>query len=114
MNGILIRNAYMPKNCWDCSGRIAGDIQTFNEAVSMVGGRCPYLERIVDPREFDMHSGRHPDCPIVEVPPHSDLIDRDALITEVMDSDLDHLQRDDWKEIIQIVEDAPAIIEGNL
>lgn len=67
MSGILIRNAYMPKNCWDCSGRIVGDIQTFNEAVSMLGGKCPYMERIVDPREFDMHSGRHPDCPIVEV-----------------------------------------------
>ena len=37
------------------------------------------------------------------------LIDADALMTELMDSDLDHLQRDDWKEVIQIVTDAPTI-----
>lgn len=36
-------------------------------------------------------------------------IDGDALLVELMDSDLDHLQRDDWKEVIQIVEDAPTI-----
>ena len=36
-------------------------------------------------------------------------IDADALMTELMDSDLDHLQRDDWKEVIQIVADAPTI-----
>ena len=37
------------------------------------------------------------------------LIDADALMTEFMDSDLDHLQRDDWKEVIQIVTDAPTV-----
>ena len=37
------------------------------------------------------------------------LIDADALMTEFMDSDLDHLQRDDWKEVIQIVQDAPTV-----
>lgn len=36
-------------------------------------------------------------------------IDADKLLTEIMDSDLDHLQRDDWKEVIQIVQDAPTI-----
>ena len=49
----------------------------------------------------------------VSVPtPHGRLIDADALMTEVMDRDLDHLQRDDWKEVIQIMEDAPTIIEA--
>lgn len=37
------------------------------------------------------------------------IIDADALMTEFMDSDLDHLQRDDWKEVIQIVADAPTV-----
>lgn len=37
------------------------------------------------------------------------LIDADALMTELMDSDLDHLQRDDWREVIQIVTDAPTV-----
>ena len=37
------------------------------------------------------------------------LIDADALMVELMDSNLDHLQRDDWKEVIQIVADAPTV-----
>ena len=37
-------------------------------------------------------------------------IDADALMVELMDSDLDHLQRDDWKEVIQIVADADVVI----
>lgn len=37
------------------------------------------------------------------------LIDADALMTEFMDSDLDHLQRDDWRDVIQIVTDAPTV-----
>lgn len=51
-------------------------------------------------------------CPLIEVPPHGDLTDKDKLMQEFMDSDLDHLQRDDWKEVIQIVADAPTIIEA--
>ena len=49
----------------------------------------------------------------VSVPtPHGDLVDRNELMTDVIDSDLDHLQRDDWEEVIQIVQDAPTIIEA--
>ena len=52
-------------------------------------------------------------CPLIEIPtPHGRLGDLDKLMTEFMDSDLDHLQRDDWREIIQIVEDAPTVIEA--
>ena len=36
-------------------------------------------------------------------------IDGDALLVELMDRNLDHLQRDDWKEVIQIVQEAPTI-----
>lgn len=52
-------------------------------------------------------------CPLVEIPtPHGRLGDLDKLMTEFMDSDLDHLQRDDWREVIQIVADAPTVIEA--
>ncbi len=49
---------------------------------------------------------------IVEVKePHGDLVDKDKLMKEFIDRDLDHLQRDDWKEVIQIVSDANVIIK---
>lgn len=52
-------------------------------------------------------------CPLVEIPtPHGDLTDKDKLMQEFIDSDLDHLQRDDWKEVIQIVSDAEVVIEA--
>ena len=37
------------------------------------------------------------------------LIDGDELLVELMDSDLDNLQRDDWKEVVQIVQEAPTV-----
>ena len=90
---ILIRGMEMPRVCAECfmdppcSKALSGDIRVWEE--------------------------RHPDCPLVEIhTPHGRLIDSDALMTEFMDSDLDHLQRDDWKEVIQIVEDAPTVIEA--
>lgn len=53
-------------------------------------------------------------CPLVEIPtPHGDLVDRDKLMIDVIDSDLDHLQRDDWREVIQIISDAPTVIKEN-
>lgn len=106
----------MPENCWDCSGRIVGDIQTFNEAVSMLGGKCPYMERIVNPKEFNMHSGRHPDCPIVELPPYGDLIDRDNLLEKAF-YDYNETTHD-YNRFRVVFEDdiidAPVVIEGSL
>lgn len=47
-----------------------------------------------------------------KIPPHGRLGDLDKLMTEFVDSDLDHLQRDDWREVIQIVSDAETVIEA--
>ena len=52
-------------------------------------------------------------CPLVEVKePNGDLTDKDKLMQEFMDSDLDYLPRDDWKEIIQIVSGADVVIKA--
>ena len=90
---VLIRGMEMPRVCAECfmdppcCKAFSGDIRIWKE--------------------------RHPDCPLVEVKePHGDLADKDKLMQEFMDSDLDHLQRDDWKEVIQIVSDADVIIEA--
>ena len=102
MRDVLIKGMVMPNRCFECIF-----LTTVPNFFCLAGKRDLCVEHGINISRPDW-------CPLVEVSPHSDLIDRDALITEVMDRDLDHLQRDDWKEIIQIVEDAPAIIEGNL
>jgi len=91
---VLIRGMKMPETCSDC------ELYQY--------GFCMVTRNVCD----KALAQRRDDCPLVEVPPHGRLVDGDVLMTEVMDSDLDHLQRDDWKEVIQIVADAPTIIEA--
>lgn len=93
---ILIKGMKMPKGCDEC---------TCNSGIycnAMPINFCGYTE----------DEDRPEWCPLVEVPPHGGLVDRDVLMTEIIDSDLDHLQRDDWKEVIQIVSDADVVIEA--
>lgn len=96
---VLIRGMEMPKGCPSCQ---------------FVMAYYCLLIGISDDNEVTNYINEcHPKCPLVEIPtPHGDLVDRDKLMTEVMDSDLDHLQRDDWKEVIQIVSDADVVIEA--
>ena len=96
---ILIRGMEMPKACWECPLKVHLYQQLW----------CTPSNKVINRED---NTEREPDCPLVEVPPHGRLVDGDVLMTEVMDSDLDHLQRDDWKEVIQIVADAPTIIEA--
>jgi len=99
MSSVLIRGMEMPENCDKC--RFQSALRLYCDAMPYnFCGNTDDIER--------------PDwCPLVEIPtPHGDLTDKDKLMQEFMDSDLDHLQRDDWKEIIQIVADAEVVIEA--
>ena len=106
--GIYLPNMEMPKNCVECDlskrrHSSMGDIIDCKR-IGTVGSAFNDTHMIL--------INRHPNCPLVEIPPHGDLVDKDKLMAEVMDSDLDHLQRDDWREVIQIVADADVIIEA--
>ena len=92
---ILIKRE-MPKGCWACPFAVGKHYE------------CLFTKKSYNWGLTTRPSG----CPLIEVPPHGRLIDADVLMTEFMDSDLDHLQRDDWREVIQIVQDAPTIIEA--
>jgi hypothetical protein len=108
MRSLIIKDIEMPQNCAECDLSIRrissmGDIIDCKR-IGTVGSAFN------DPHMILIN--RHPNCPLVEIPPHGDLTDKDKLIQEFMDSGLDHLQRDDWKEVIQIVSDADVIIEA--
>lgn len=107
---VLIKDVEMPKNCAECHFCVNG----FTDNAPMYECACQSYDNVsvlVD-KEGQPFDFRPEWCPLIELPPHSGLVDGDVLMTEVMDSDLDHLQRDDWKEVIQIVADAPSIIEA--
>ena len=92
--GVYISGLEMPQN-----GRITLQIDS-NGGVYVVN-------------KFSITSEKYEKSMIAtEIQSHGDLADKDKLTKEFMDSDLDHLQRDDWKEVIQIVSDAPTVIEA--
>ena len=101
---IIIKGMEMPKNCSDC-------LLNYDQMMCIVTGTRWWSDTMVL-MDFDSAKERLHDCPLVELPPHGRLGDLDKLMTEFMDSDLDHLQRDDWREVIQIVADAPIVIEA--
>ena len=107
---VLIRGMEAPKNCAECRFCVNG----FTDAAPVYECACESYENVsvlVD--DHGKPFNFRPDwCPLIEVPPHGDLTDKDKLMQEFMDSDLDHLQRDDWKEVIQIVSDAEVVIEA--
>lgn len=86
-----------PKRCSECQFMLKG---TFDCRMNKESYKYISIDK------------QYANCPLIELPPHERMIDADALMTEFMDSDLDHLQRDDWREVIQIVADAPTIIEA--
>lgn len=99
---VIIKNMEMPQKCGQC--------KLYHAEYPM------YCMAVEGHRTVGAPYGmQRPDwCPLVEVKePHGDLVNKDKLMQDVMDSDLDHLQRDDWKEVIQIVADAPTVIEGS-
>lgn len=101
MMGVYIKGMEMPETCASC------------EQSYYVGNGRAMCKRVSKTDKTDIMTKRRADfCPLVEVEPHGDLTDKDKLMQEFMDSDLDHLQRDDWKEVIQIVSDADVVIEA--
>lgn len=94
---ILIKGMAMPKNCEECP--------CFDEGFYY----CNVKKENLSERLFDHTKDPPPNwCPLVELPSHGDLIDRDALttVTEMIDGK--------WKTYIELFEiaDAPTIIEA--
>ena len=85
--------------------------------------RCPmldwdldYIKCKVTGRHFKMtecwRSIRVPDCPLVPVPPHGDLIDRDALLSQykgnIWTAQTDYAEG--LRDVAKDIADAPTII----
>lgn len=86
---ILIKEMAMPKNCAECEISQAYDIRST---------WCP----LTFTTQAELK--RQDNCPLIELPPHGDLIDRDALMSGVDDGD-DVM-------FIWAITDAPTIIES--
>ena len=81
----------------------------------------PKNERYVDVRIFadgraTTATGERPfyrEMDVIELPPHGDLIDRDALKVDFLDRGIEGIQMDDFSELQQTIDDAPTVIEAS-
>ena len=93
---ILIKGAEMPKGCEDCS-------------LNYDYYRCEALgDKFDDREEIDMETQRLSDCPLVEIPPHGDLIDVDNLIEDIEELDNKPLKK--WLK--RFVNGSPVVVES--
>ena len=105
---ILIKGAKMPKGCEDCSLNYDYYI-------------CEALgDKFDDREEIDMETQRLSDCPLVEIPPHGDLIDRDKLKNDIPETDADCFEncRDctllHQEDVWDVIDDVPTVIESEV
>ena len=95
----------MPARCDDC--KLCKHIPIGEYDINV---ECIPLNRLANDK------GRRKDCPLIELPPHGRLIDADALHIQLIDKELDQLQPwtsfDDYREVVQMIDDAPTIIEA--
>lgn len=109
---ILIKGMEMPENCGEC--RFAGvcGVHKYEE--------WPDIESIILNDVIGVGGTRDEDCPLVEVPPHGRLIDADTLTTTFCEwgTRLERQRKlviticETKQAIVDIIEDAPTIIEA--
>lgn len=106
---IIIKDMEMPQNCYFC----------------WLGHKCPKYESLL---WNEINKKRKADCPLVEIPPHGDLIDRNALTDAIKSTDWYHqapnkemvhgansAEHQAWykeQDIYSALENAPTIIEA--
>ena len=74
MSDIVIRNMEMPTRCGKC------DLRTYRMSVECdMVAVCSRLKREIP--TFNLGEERMFDCPLVELPPHGELVDRNFIIT---------------------------------
>lgn len=116
---ILIKGMEMPNNCEECH------LESY--CTLWVKARILCGEKFEDPKSRIKATIRHPDCPLVYIPPHDRLIDADVLMRklELIDwhsankkGEMVEGARSEEEAYIKYtdaecaINDAPTIIEG--
>ena len=98
---VLIKGTKMPKGCRQCH---------FKEWTnSRAGWFCPLRHKFLS-RRVIIQDKRYVDCPLIEIPPHGDLIDKDKLVNVLFDL-LDDSDKPVHDMLLE-VETAPTVIES--
>lgn len=96
--GVYIPGMEMPASCWRCE---------IGNAEQMDNRPCPFYS--IDGEEQEKYAdSRHPDCPLVPVPPHGRLIYADALYKRFYAEEL--TMDKPYIDYLGLVVEAPSII----
>lgn len=83
MSEILIKGMEMPTSCHlceFCTDKNAEIEWTKASYICELTGSIVHAYAEGEKSRIDEKTGRIPECPLVEVPPHGDLVDRDFII----------------------------------
>jgi len=98
---VLIKGMEMPKSCHDC-----GMFALIDVSDGLAHGCRVLKEMIFNNRE------RLPNCPLIELPQHGDLIDRDDLMSTLLNKTYGVDINVVMKQIMEKIISAPIIIEA--
>lgn len=98
---VLIKGLKIPKTCYEC--------QMYEADIYY----CSAAEREIDIPSSD--EGRCSFCPLIEMPDHGDLIDRDALMARYAEevkpsNNSDFMRPPRWNDAVQLTELAHVVI----
>ena len=93
---ILIKGMDMPKNCKACV------CSNYYDRMDMF--MCDITNEQIDEKQWKRE--RHPNCPLIELPPHGRLIDADEIEMPCLETTADQK----WMEIA--IKSTPTIIEA--
>ena len=103
---VIIKGMEMPKNCYGCPFFKQVDYWTKNDEADILS-KC----RRTGEFTWEKVNGYLPNCPLVPVPKHGDLIDRDALPWE--NQGLMLTDPEEWGLKAWDIEHAPTIIPAD-
>jgi len=105
MSDIVIRNMTMPKSCFK---------SVFEHCEHYYS--CEVFRKNCNERFIIEYSDkRHPDCPLKELPPHGDLVDRQEIVKNIHElPDCDFGVPNPHADAIwDILQDAPTVLEAS-
>lgn len=95
MSDVLIKGMKMPSCCEECWATYEGD-----------SDNCPVVNESV--ATYMVDGTRHPRCPLVEVKPHGELIERDKILEYIEDHETLNIGT-----LYDVIQDAPTVLEAN-
>lgn len=113
MSGVYIPNMKMPKSCSECTFRSSDGSGNFRI-------ECDLLSEIDNIHDISENYSEwcnnlvHHLCPLVEVPPHGNLVGMDILKEKIASIARKELAADEsWIQMLYVLDNTPTILEAS-